>query len=550
MTDNLASENLKHIAKVSIDVLKELAGKGTELSSETLFKALESHEEIKALKWAEDSVPGTPIQTAELAPIVQSDDLKSQVEKQRYQKDQLLKQIDSLEMQRSETETFYKRGLLFLIKQLDVDKNSDISAALKTLQASLSEDAAYSQIAVAFNQFKDAAMKEGLHSPARPKSASKTKPSFLSKLFAGQDQDSRKEKEQAHGTALQHLKAAYQHILDELKLNLGQQYLDTLLQIEKRVTMSTAIEELLSVRKDILVQIQQFVENVGTERELAVGFIKEIGQRLIEVEKHVLSSIDHSSRLYQTNQNFTQKLESHLGALRTSLDYSKTLIELKEAVVSKLETINAIITAKSKQDDGFRTDADQQIEILRQSMGLMKDKIQAAENRACRLEQEILKDPLTGAYNRRAYDRRITEEFHRFQRYKNIFSLLLFDVDHFKKINDNYGHPVGDKCLKEIIARVGILLRKCDFLARYGGEEFVVILPETNRDQGRIVGEKIRQQVEKIEFIHKGETIHITVSIGVTQVAAEDKNTETIFTRLDQNMYAAKNSGRNAVVVQ
>ncbi len=540
MIDDPIKENLKHIAKVAIDVLKELAAKGTELSSDTLFKALESHGAIKALKWVDETAPDLLMKTPETLPVGQGEDLKSQLEKQRHHKDQLLKQIDLLETQRSEAETFYKRGMLFISKQLNLEANSSQSRALETLKTSLAEDAPYSQLSTVFNQFKDTAIKEGIDTTHR----SKTKSSFLSKLFAGQ------EKGPIQDSAVHHLKAAYQYILDELKLHLGKQHLDTLLQIEKSISTAGTVEDLLSIRKDILNQIQRFIENIDTERELAVGFIKEIGQRLIEVEKHILLSIEHSSRLHDTHQNFTQDLENHVKALRTSLDYSKTLVELKQAVVSKLDTIQTIIATKSTQDHGFKTNAQQQVELLQQSMGLMKSQIQAAEKRAKELEQEILRDPLTGAYNRRAYDRRIVEEFYRFQRYHTVFSLLLFDVDHFKKINDNYGHAVGDKCLKEIIARIDILLRKSDFLARYGGEEFVVILPETNQNQGRTVGEKIRQQVEKIEFIHKGETIRITVSIGVTQATAEDQDLETIFTRLDQNMYTAKNSGRNTVIVQ
>jgi diguanylate cyclase (GGDEF)-like protein len=164
------------------------------------------------------------------------------------------------------------------------------------------------------------------------------------------------------------------------------------------------------------------------------------------------------------------------------------------------------------------------------------------------LEQELLLDPLTGIYNRRAYDKHIKEELQRYHRYDHQFSLLLFDVDHFKHINDTYGHAIGDLCLKEIINRIRTILRESDFLARVGGEEFVVILPATGEAQAVDVAEKVRKAVEKTEFIHDQDTLPITISVGVTAVQSTDHAPNTLFSRVDKAMYEAKNSGRNRVV--
>ncbi|MFZ5569233.1 MAG: diguanylate cyclase [Thermodesulfobacteriota bacterium] len=548
--ENQSSEYLKKLAKVSIDILKELAAKGSELSAETLFKAYESNEDIQRLRQDPAEKPAaaaTP--PAESAPSTQLADLKSQIEKHQVQKDQLIKQINLLESKQTESETFYKRGLLFVIRLLETRKEGEVGTTMVELQELLAGNTEQSRIATAFHRFKDAALKEGIDPPIQTAPPSPKKASFLARLFASREEGAPQNKEQTRDSRLPQIVDAYQDIIDELKLKMGQQYLEALLRIERRLLKSKTVSELSLVGKDIFEQIQQFIDHVGAERELALGFIREISQRLLEVEKHVVNSIDQTSRIYRSNQDFSNSLESHLGDLRTNIDYSQTLIELKESLVVRLNTINTIISAKKEQDGKSKTEADRQLENLRQSMDQMKNQIQAAEERASSLEQELLRDPLTGAYNRRAYDRRIIEELHRYLRYQTIFSLLLFDVDHFKRINDTYGHTVGDKCLKEIIARITMMLRKCDFPARYGGEEFVLILPETSCEQGRSVGEKIRQLVEKIDFIHKGDTIRITVSVGVTQVAPDDKDPETIFTRLDQAMYAAKNSGRNTVVV-
>jgi diguanylate cyclase (GGDEF)-like protein len=128
--------------------------------------------------------------------------------------------------------------------------------------------------------------------------------------------------------------------------------------------------------------------------------------------------------------------------------------------------------------------------------------------------------------------------------------VLLLDVDHFKSINDRFGHTVGDLCLKEIIKRVRPLLRESDFLARFGGEEFVTLLPETGQTGAKEVAEKLRRCIEKTEFLHRGKAVQITISIGATQVESTDLKPESLFGRVDKALYQAKEAGRNRVVLQ
>lgn len=180
----------------------------------------------------------------------------------------------------------------------------------------------------------------------------------------------------------------------------------------------------------------------------------------------------------------------------------------------------------------------------------MKEEIVRAQDRSRLLEQEILIDPLTGIYNRRAYDKRINEELQRYLRHGNLFSMLLLDVDHFKRINDRYGHTVGDTCLKEIIKRIRPILRKSDFLARFGGEEFIVFLPETDGKGAVEVAEKLRRVVEDTEFIYKAKVEKITISIGLTEVKPSGRSPDILFNRMDQAMYEAKRAGRNRVEVR
>jgi diguanylate cyclase (GGDEF)-like protein len=127
---------------------------------------------------------------------------------------------------------------------------------------------------------------------------------------------------------------------------------------------------------------------------------------------------------------------------------------------------------------------------------------------------------------------------------------LVIDADKFKNINDTYGHAIGDRCLQEIIKRTQPLLRKSDMLVRYGGDEFVVIMPETDTKGAMKVAEKIRQTIEKIEFLYKEDTVRLTVSIGVSCIKEGDKSPMDLFGRADMAVYKAKENGRNQVMTQ
>jgi diguanylate cyclase (GGDEF)-like protein len=136
-------------------------------------------------------------------------------------------------------------------------------------------------------------------------------------------------------------------------------------------------------------------------------------------------------------------------------------------------------------------------------------------------------------------------EVDRFNRYKHPLSLLLLDIDHFKRYNDNFGHLEGDKVLVKISQLIKSCLRKLDTAYRYGGEEFTVILPETSCEEAVLVAERIRNTVQNLNFEpENGKTLSITISIGVTQYAAEEQ-LSTFIQRADRAMYLSKQNGRN-----
>lgn len=172
--------------------------------------------------------------------------------------------------------------------------------------------------------------------------------------------------------------------------------------------------------------------------------------------------------------------------------------------------------------------------------------------RIANLQRENITDHLIGINNRRCLDRKIAEEFLRARRYALPLSLLLLDIDHFKTVNDNYGHPMGDL----VLSRLGKLLfkkvRDTDILARYGGEEIAILAPQTSTSSAIDLAERLRQAVETAIIVgadecDNGQAIAITVSIGVAGMDQHISDHNILVDRADKALYDAKHSGRNAV---
>ncbi len=158
-------------------------------------------------------------------------------------------------------------------------------------------------------------------------------------------------------------------------------------------------------------------------------------------------------------------------------------------------------------------------------------------------------DPLTGLYNRLYFNEKFKEEFERARRLKLPFSFLMIDIDHFKKVNDTYGHDVGDKVLVATAGTIKGNVRAIDIVSRYGGEEFTVILLRTHREHCLPVAERIRKAVEESSVPLNGKIVRVTISIGCTTYSGEeDVRPEEVIKKADEALYMAKNHGRNRSV--
>jgi diguanylate cyclase (GGDEF)-like protein len=163
------------------------------------------------------------------------------------------------------------------------------------------------------------------------------------------------------------------------------------------------------------------------------------------------------------------------------------------------------------------------------------------------VEKHAITDGLTGLYNHKHFQGRLDEEFQRTKRIPQILTLMLIDIDHFKKINDTYGHPAGDSVLKKIAQSIRKTLRGIDIVARYGGEEFAAVLMGTDRSGAKKMAERLRTSVMNNPFVMEEDKLSVTISIGIATHPHDAETKEELISRADQALYFAKESGRNRV---
>ncbi len=164
------------------------------------------------------------------------------------------------------------------------------------------------------------------------------------------------------------------------------------------------------------------------------------------------------------------------------------------------------------------------------------------------LEETVRTDPLTGLLNRRGCKEKMDEQLNQFKRYKRPFSVLILDVDHFKSINDTFGHDAGDVVLVDLSRLMENSIRQQDFLCRWGGEEFVLLLTETAISGAKEIAERLRSSVETHHFTYLDNKIPVTISIGISHYSEINQDVDSVIKMADNRLYVAKRSGRNRVI--
>ncbi len=278
------------------------------------------------------------------------------------------------------------------------------------------------------------------------------------------------------------------------------------------------------------------------------AFLKRLDERLEVLREHFAVQSSAQSGRLDASEHLDREIREEIERVGQRLQESDDLQDLKQSVSRHLESIGQAVGR-------FRTQESERERALSEQLEAMQEKVAAMEAHSEQMQEQVRKerlramtDLLTELPNREAWQERLSFEYNRWQRYSHPLTVGVLDIDLFKRINDSYGHKAGDRVLQLVAREFRERLRTTDFVARFGGEEFVVLFPETEPADARVVVDKLREHVRKLPFHFRGEPVSVTFSAGLAGFIAGDTE-ESVFDRADRALYQAKDAGRDQVMI-
>jgi len=297
----------------------------------------------------------------------------------------------------------------------------------------------------------------------------------------------------------------------------------------------------LEATADLLAELSQRVQS---ERKALEDFLIQLTKRLQELDIDLRETVKLRDRSHQAGQQINTVVTDEVNQIEQSVNTAADLDSLKTTIQSRVILIRDHMDRFLQGEEGRYADSEKIINKLNNELEQANKEAEALRQQVVEAQQAAMRDQLTGIPNRMSYEQNITAELARYKRYQKPFSIMVWDVDKFKNINDSYGHAAGDKVLTIVAKLLEANVRETDHLARYGGEEFVIILPETSLQQAPPLTEKLRKGIENIEFHFRGKRVVITASCGLAEVKPGEDSI-ALFKRADAALYRAKENGRN-----
>ncbi len=301
--------------------------------------------------------------------------------------------------------------------------------------------------------------------------------------------------------------------------------------------------ELLPILDDLAVLMLAITDSGQHEFE---AYLKQLNERLESFQSGLLAASEDHADQHSASRQLDHQLREHVDDLQTSVQQAADLDSLKHVLESRLEGLIGTMDHHQQQRDQREQEVATRLQALSSRVATMEQEALGFRVHLEEQRQKALIDTLTGLPNRAAWNERLEHEIDQLQRKRSSLLLGILDLDHFKRINDGYGHLAGDKVLKIIAGQLRKRLRASDFIARFGGEEFVILLPTTPMDEGLALLERLREGIEQCPFHFKGERVTVTVSMGITLFAPGERS-DVVLKRADQALYRAKHEGRNRI---
>lgn len=347
--------------------------------------------------------------------------------------------------------------------------------------------------------------------------------------------------EPSYSSVAKHIEGTLLGLLEDLSL--PERHQPQAEAMRERLAHGLNWYELLSILDDLAVLMLAVTDSGQHEFE---AYLKQLNERLEAFQGHLQVASDGHADSSLAARELDTQIREQVDGLQSSVQDAADLDSLKQVLESHLEGLLGTMDEHQQQRDLREQEVAARLKGLAERVAHMEQEAQGYREHLEVQRQKALIDPLTGLPNRAAWSERLDYEVNAWHQRGNSLSLAMLDLDHFKRINDGYGHLAGDKVLKIIANVLSKRLRPTDFIARFGGEEFVLLMPDSALADALAVGEVLREAIAACPFHFKGEPVTITVSMGVAQFQAGERS-DLALKRADEALYRAKAAGRNQV---
>jgi diguanylate cyclase len=389
---------------------------------------------------------------------------------------------------------------------------------------------------------------------SEPVADSASKSGLMQRLFGAQDKTGGNETVQpaekggtgasAHQT--QQTIDGVREILIQLleRLSLPDELIEKVTAIREQIEKIREGESWDRIVEQIAELMQRIRSQTQKEKQGIEVFLLQLSERLQEVDRQLQGSGQYYDASHQAGEQLDSVVKKEISGIENSVRDASDLGQLKQVVHTHIESVLLQMEEHRQLEQHRHEQAKAQIAKMSERLHEMEGESEDLRSRVQEERSQAMTDALTGIPNRLAYEQRLKQEIARYRRFATPLVLVMWDVDHFKKVNDSFGHGAGDKVLRTLARVLADGIRETDFVARYGGEEFAQLMTGSSLQACLPVAERLRSAVEATGFHFRDQAVTVTASCGLAEFHDGD-SIEQWFERADNALYRAKQRGRN-----
>ena len=317
--------------------------------------------------------------------------------------------------------------------------------------------------------------------------------------------------------------------------------------LQRELGPGTTLADAAALLEHVANAVADVIARLQSQRADLESFLEQVTRQLGFLERWTGWQLDAAQSRRDDNLGLERTFEHEMTGLKRDVEELRDVAAIKDKVQTRLDAVADGLRSFRESEERRNAESARHAADLQREVAQLKTRTNELAEICAAQESRLMIDSLTGVHSRYAYDERITEEHRRWHRHSQPLTYTIWDIDLFKRINDQYGHEAGDRLLRAVAEILNRHKRTEDFVARIGGEEFVLLLPMTTLEAGLIVANKLRITIEETAFRHKGQPERITISCGLTDFRPGDTPV-AVYARADAALYKAKEQGRNRCV--